>query len=208
MTFDDFFFDVITHNKSHDLCTFSLWLPVQQVSSAHINTISLPSIYTYSISSGWRQQLWLSFQGVFSVNRKSTEFGSHPFISIRLSSLVTLVSGKPTSFSYCFVSKSCNKCLLSFSNRMCPTKNISHLCLWDAHGVMDSLSHILSRFTCIEFNLESKSTIGVEFATRSINVDGKTVKAQIWTTGKPFVLLGCHTTSHRFLWPCCRPLRL
>lgn len=31
--------------------------------------------------------------------------------------------------------------------------------------------------------MESKSTIGVEFATRSINVDGKTVKAQIWDTG-------------------------
>ncbi|TNM97838.1 hypothetical protein fugu_014084 [Takifugu bimaculatus] len=33
-----------------------------------------------------------------------------------------------------------------------------------------------------EFNLESKSTIGVEFATRSIQVDGKTIKAQIWDT--------------------------
>lgn len=42
---------------------------------------------------------------------------------------------------------------------------------------------VLSRFTRNEFNLESKSTIGVEFATRSINVDGKTVKAQIWDTG-------------------------
>lgn len=42
---------------------------------------------------------------------------------------------------------------------------------------------MLSRFTRNEFNLESKSTIGVEFATRSINVDGKTVKAQIWDTG-------------------------
>ncbi|KAK1217501.1 Rab GTPase ypt31 [Marasmius sp. AFHP31] len=41
---------------------------------------------------------------------------------------------------------------------------------------------VLSRFTRNEFNLESKSTIGVEFATRSINVDGKTVKAQIWDT--------------------------
>lgn len=41
---------------------------------------------------------------------------------------------------------------------------------------------MLSRFTRNEFNLESKSTIGVEFATRSINVDGKTVKAQIWDT--------------------------
>lgn len=42
---------------------------------------------------------------------------------------------------------------------------------------------MLSRFTRNEFNLESKSTIGVEFATRSISVDGKTVKAQIWDTG-------------------------
>ena len=41
---------------------------------------------------------------------------------------------------------------------------------------------MLSRFTRNEFNLDSKSTIGVEFATRSINVDGKTVKAQIWDT--------------------------
>jgi Ras-related protein Rab-11A len=32
--------------------------------------------------------------------------------------------------------------------------------------------------------MESKSTIGVEFATRSIAVDSKTIKAQIWDTGK------------------------
>ncbi|KAF8528201.1 ras-domain-containing protein [Hysterangium stoloniferum] len=43
-------------------------------------------------------------------------------------------------------------------------------------------SNLLSRFTRNEFNIESKSTIGVEFATRSINVDGKTVKSQIWDT--------------------------
>ncbi|XP_030251050.1 RAB11a, member RAS oncogene family, like [Sparus aurata] len=43
-------------------------------------------------------------------------------------------------------------------------------------------SNLLSRFTRNEFNLESKSTIGVEFATRSIQVEGKTVKAQIWDT--------------------------
>ncbi|GJV79540.1 Ras-related protein Rab11C [Tanacetum coccineum] len=46
-------------------------------------------------------------------------------------------------------------------------------------------SNILSRFTRNEFCLESKSTIGVEFATRTlqgIKVDGKTVKAQIWDT--------------------------
>jgi len=43
-------------------------------------------------------------------------------------------------------------------------------------------SNLLSRFTRNEFNLESKSTIGVEFATRSIQVDGKVIKAQIWDT--------------------------
>mgnify|MGYP003959397829 CR=1 FL=1 len=43
-------------------------------------------------------------------------------------------------------------------------------------------SNLLSRFTRGEFNLESKSTIGVEFATKSIKTDGKTIKAQIWDT--------------------------
>ncbi|XP_062180737.1 ras-related protein RIC2-like [Phragmites australis] len=43
-------------------------------------------------------------------------------------------------------------------------------------------SNLLSRFTKNEFCLESKSTIGVEFATRSLQVDGKVVKAQIWDT--------------------------
>lgn len=43
-------------------------------------------------------------------------------------------------------------------------------------------SNLLSRFTRNEFSLESKSTIGVEFATRSIRVEEKVVKAQIWDT--------------------------
>ncbi|KAI0487944.1 hypothetical protein KFK09_027767 [Dendrobium nobile] len=43
-------------------------------------------------------------------------------------------------------------------------------------------SNLLSRFTRNEFSLESKSTIGVEFATRSVNVDSKVIKAQIWDT--------------------------
>jgi Ras-related protein Rab-11A len=43
-------------------------------------------------------------------------------------------------------------------------------------------SNLLSRFTRTEFNLDSKSTIGVEFATRSIQIDHKTIKAQIWDT--------------------------
>ena len=43
-------------------------------------------------------------------------------------------------------------------------------------------SNLLSRFTRNEFALDSKSTIGVEFATKSIVADGKTIKAQIWDT--------------------------
>lgn len=43
-------------------------------------------------------------------------------------------------------------------------------------------SNLLSRFTKNEFNLESKSTIGVEFATRSLRIDNKVIKAQIWDT--------------------------
>jgi hypothetical protein len=69
------------------------------------------------------------------------------------------------------------------------------LWLLRASSDADSIAYsaVLSRFTRNEFNLESKSTIGVEFATRSINVDGKTVKAQIWDTGS----LSSHFASKR-----------
>lgn len=43
-------------------------------------------------------------------------------------------------------------------------------------------SNLLSRFTRNEFDLETKTTIGVEFATNTIVIDGKTIKAQIWDT--------------------------
>uniref|UniRef100_A0A0D3B4S1 Uncharacterized protein n=1 Tax=Brassica oleracea var. oleracea TaxID=109376 RepID=A0A0D3B4S1_BRAOL len=43
-------------------------------------------------------------------------------------------------------------------------------------------SNLLSRFTKNDFSHDSRSTIGVEFATRSIKVDDKIVKAQIWDT--------------------------
>jgi len=43
-------------------------------------------------------------------------------------------------------------------------------------------SNLLSRFTRNEFNLESKTTIGVEFAQKTITIDGKVIKAQIWDT--------------------------
>ena len=39
-------------------------------------------------------------------------------------------------------------------------------------------SNLLSRFTRNEFNLESKSTIGVEFATRSIEVKNRPYQTQ------------------------------
>ena len=42
-------------------------------------------------------------------------------------------------------------------------------------------SNLLSRFTQNQFNIESKSTIGVEFATKSIVTEGKTIKAQFGT---------------------------
>lgn len=45
-------------------------------------------------------------------------------------------------------------------------------------------SNLLSRFTRNEFSLESRSTIGVEFSTKEVQVDGKTIKVQIWDTGK------------------------
>lgn len=43
-------------------------------------------------------------------------------------------------------------------------------------------SNMLSRFTKNEFNLESKATIGVEFATKCITSNNKVIKAQIWDT--------------------------
>lgn len=43
-------------------------------------------------------------------------------------------------------------------------------------------SNLMTRFTRNEFSIETKSTIGVEFATRSIRCDDKIVKAQIWDT--------------------------
>lgn len=43
-------------------------------------------------------------------------------------------------------------------------------------------TQLLSRFTKNEFCLDSKSTIGVEFQTRTVTIKGKVVKAQIWDT--------------------------
>ncbi|KAL6575609.1 Ras-related protein raba3 [Orobanche hederae] len=43
-------------------------------------------------------------------------------------------------------------------------------------------TQLLSRFAKNEFCLDSKSTIGVEFQTRTIKIKSKVIKAQIWDT--------------------------
>ncbi|KAM0959533.1 hypothetical protein ACFX15_024104 [Malus domestica] len=59
-------------------------------------------------------------------------------------------------------------------------------------------SNLLTRFTRDEFSLKSKSTISVEFAARSLDVDGKVIKAQIWdTVGQEKRLLSNGKTSRR-----------
>ncbi|KAL9266679.1 Ras-related protein [Drosera capensis] len=44
-------------------------------------------------------------------------------------------------------------------------------------------TQLLARFTRNEFSVDSKATIGVEFQKKTLIVDQKTVKAQIWDTG-------------------------
>lgn len=43
-------------------------------------------------------------------------------------------------------------------------------------------SNLLARFARDEFYPNSKSTIGVEFQTQKMNIEGKEIKAQIWDT--------------------------
>lgn len=49
-------------------------------------------------------------------------------------------------------------------------------------------SCLLSRFTYNEFCMESKTTIGVDFATKSVLIDGKVVKVQV-RSSRDFLLL-------------------
>eukprot|EP00850_Spirogloea_muscicola_P026255 SM006321S20085 [mRNA] locus=s6321:150:501:- [translate_table: standard] len=43
-------------------------------------------------------------------------------------------------------------------------------------------SNLLLRYTRGKFDSDCKSTVGVEFSTRRVEVSGKLVKAQIWDT--------------------------
>lgn len=49
-------------------------------------------------------------------------------------------------------------------------------------------TNILSRFTKDEFNFDSKATVGVEFSTKCIKINKAMIKAQIWDTGKKFIV--------------------
>lgn len=43
-------------------------------------------------------------------------------------------------------------------------------------------SNLLSKYLKNEFKMDSKSTVGVEFGSKSFNIDGSLVKVQIWDT--------------------------
>ncbi|XP_061677632.1 ras-related protein Rab-25-like [Syngnathoides biaculeatus] len=43
-------------------------------------------------------------------------------------------------------------------------------------------SNLLTRFTKNEFNHDSRTTIGVEFSTRTVQLDNSTIKMQVWDT--------------------------
>lgn len=43
-------------------------------------------------------------------------------------------------------------------------------------------TNLLSRFASNTFSFDTKSTVGVEFVTKTIVIDGKTIKYQIWDT--------------------------
>ena len=43
-------------------------------------------------------------------------------------------------------------------------------------------SSLLHRFTQNKFKSDCKTTIGVDFNIKNVEIDGKTIKAQIWDT--------------------------
>ena len=67
---------------------------------------------------------------------------------------------------------------MSFSNDQ--VDYLVKLVLVGDHGV--GKSNLISRFARNQFNLHSKSTIGVEFMTKNVKIEGKIIKAQIWDT--------------------------
>jgi Ras-related protein Rab-11A len=60
-------------------------------------------------------------------------------------------------------------------------------------------TQLLARFTRDEFALDSKSTIGVEFQTRTLTLHRKRVKAQIWDTAGQERYVPYRTFTHACL---------
>lgn len=63
-------------------------------------------------------------------------------------------------------------------------------------------SNLLSRFTKNEFNHDSRTTIGVEFSTRTVQLNHLTIKAQIWDTAgleryRAITSAWVHTHTHK-----------
>ncbi|KAG0817281.1 hypothetical protein G6F18_012932 [Rhizopus arrhizus] len=65
-------------------------------------------------------------------------------------------------------------------------------------------SNIMSRFTRNEFNLEFKSTKGIEFVTKILEIDNRIIKARIWDTAgqeryRPVTSCRCHNAKGVFI---------
>lgn len=71
-------------------------------------------------------------------------------------------------------------------------------------------SNLLSRYTKNEFHLGSKATIGVELAQKTIEVEDKNIRAQIWDTAgklyfrywKTFLKFLKILAAYRFMYMC------
>lgn len=65
-----------------------------------------------------------------------------------------------------------------------------HDFLWKVVVIGDSgvgKSNLIGRYTKDQFRVETKTTIGVEFGHKSLKIDNKEIKAQIWDTGMSFL---------------------
>ncbi|XP_066283999.1 uncharacterized protein [Branchiostoma lanceolatum] len=65
-------------------------------------------------------------------------------------------------------------------------------------------SNLLSRFAFNRYDSGSKPTIGIEFATKTMKIEGKTIKAQIWDTAgddryRPIISACCRGAVGAFL---------
>ncbi|XP_020592511.1 ras-related protein RABA5e-like [Phalaenopsis equestris] len=72
---------------------------------------------------------------------------------------------------------------LRISDGSCPASlEVRLICFRTNFAIICWKSNLLSRYARNEFNINSKATIGVEFQTQSLEIDGREVKAQIWDT--------------------------